>query len=182
MTATSSEKSLDGLPYAVVLGAGASRSVSYAHDREQPSPLDSDFFDLLSRLEPSEHDAGAVKFVREQVGALPLHYRRSMERSFYTIHLRAFMARKLEAAKNSSQPSEEEIVANFARCIQALLRSAHGRAFCKNHNLVMRRLRRQDTVISFNYDLVVERALRGIRSDQKAGFGPWVYGLQETPS
>jgi hypothetical protein len=44
MTATFKEKGMDRLPRAVVLGAGASRSVSYAHEREQPSPLDSDFF------------------------------------------------------------------------------------------------------------------------------------------
>ena len=59
------EKALDDPPYAVVLGAGASRSVSYAHEREQPSPLDSDFFDLLNRLEPRTEDAGAVQFVRK---------------------------------------------------------------------------------------------------------------------
>jgi hypothetical protein len=34
----------------LVLGAGASRAVSYAHQGEMLSPLDSDFFDLLQRL------------------------------------------------------------------------------------------------------------------------------------
>jgi CHASE2 domain-containing sensor protein len=37
---------------ALVLGAGASRAVSYAHLGQVPSPLDSDFFDLLQRLNP----------------------------------------------------------------------------------------------------------------------------------
>jgi hypothetical protein len=150
MTGASREKSLESLPYAVVLGAGASRSVSYAHEREQPSPLDSDFFDPLNRLEPRTEDAAAVRFVRTQMEALPHDYRRSMERSFYTLQLRAYMAEKLKATRNSG-PSDDEIVANFARCIQALLRTAHGKEFCKNHNALLSSLRRSDTVISFNY-------------------------------
>jgi hypothetical protein len=63
MAATPKERDMDRLPRAVVLGAGASRSVSYAHEREQPSPLDSDFFDLLNRLEPHTEDIAAVQFV-----------------------------------------------------------------------------------------------------------------------
>jgi len=34
----------------VVLGAGASRAVSYANEGHIPSPLDRDFRDLLTRL------------------------------------------------------------------------------------------------------------------------------------
>jgi hypothetical protein len=180
MTATFKQKDMDRLPRAVVLGAGASRSVSYAHEREQPSPLDSDFFDLLNRLEPRTEDAPAVRFVRKQMEALPHDYRRSMERSFYTLQLRAYMAEKLKATRNSG-PSDDEIVATFARCIQALLRTAHGKEFCKNHSALLSPLGRSDTVISFNYDLVVERAMRKIASSRRATFGDWVYGLAEKP-
>lgn len=167
-------------PCAVVLGAGASRGVSYAHEREQPSPLDSDFFDLLNRLEPRTADVAAVTFVRKQIEALPLDYRRSMERSFYTVQLRSYMARKLGASRRP-QASEDEIVANFARSIQALLRSAHGKKFCENHNSLMLRLGRNDTIISFNYDLVVERALCPIALKRRAVFGKWTYGLEQVP-
>jgi hypothetical protein len=174
------QKNSDDLATAAVLGAGASRSVSYANEREQPSPLDSDFFDLLKRLEPRSDDAGAVQFVRAQIETLPLDYRRSMERSFYTLQLRAYMAEKLKASQNSG-PSDDEVVANFARCIQALLRSAHGKEFCKNHNAFLSPLGRDDTVISFNYDLVIERAISKIASTRGANFGEWVYGLKNKP-
>jgi hypothetical protein len=103
-----------------------------------------------------------------------------MERSFYTLQLRAYMAEKLKATRNSG-PSDDEIVANFARCIQALLRTAHGKEFCNNHNALLSPLGRSDTVISFNYDLVVERAMRKIASSHRATFGDWVYGLAEKP-
>jgi hypothetical protein len=179
--AASTEKAVGSLPYAVVLGAGASRSVSYAREREQPSPLDSDFFDLLNRLEPRKADVDAVKFVRKQVEALPFDYRRSMERSFYTLQLRAYMAEKLKSSRRP-RASDSEIVGNFARCVQALLRSAHGKEFCENHNKVMLQLRQNDSVISFNYDLVVERAMRPIAHKAGATFGKWVYGLAPEPS
>lgn len=176
MTGVTKGRKLDGLARAVVLGAGASRGVSYAHEREQPSPLDSDFFDLLNRLEPRSEDAAAVRFVRRQMEALPIDYRRSMERSFYTLHLRAYMAEKLNAAR-SQGPSDDEIVANFARCIQALLRSAHDKAFCAHHYALLSVLGGGDAVISFNYDLVVERAMRRMVGARHAAFGEWVYGL-----
>jgi hypothetical protein len=38
---------MQGKNTVVVLGAGASRGVSYADDSSLPSPLDFDFFDLL---------------------------------------------------------------------------------------------------------------------------------------
>lgn len=170
----------DNSAYAVVLGAGASRNVSYAYEREQPSPLDYDFFDLLCRLDPRPEDADAARFVREQIEALPLDYRHSMERSFYTIQLRAYMARKLGATRNP-QPTDHKIMASFARCIQALLRSAHGTEACENHRKLLAGLRHHDSIISFNYDLVVERALRTIAAKDRAQFGPWVYGLADPP-
>ena len=56
----------------LVLGAGASRGVSYAHQGRIPSPLDGDFFDLLQRLEPSGRDEAAVEFVLRQCSRLPI--------------------------------------------------------------------------------------------------------------
>src|SRR5260221_687753 len=104
----------------VVLGAGASRSVSYAHRGGYPSPLDSDFFDLLQRLRPTHDDKEAVASILQRVSSLPHECWRSMERAFYTLHLRAYMAEKL--AGRVQGPSDNQIVAEFARCVQALLR------------------------------------------------------------
>jgi hypothetical protein len=40
-------------------------------------------------------------------------------------------------------------------------------------------LRLDDTVISFNYDLVIERALRPIAVKRRVDFGPHIYGFDE---
>jgi len=64
----------EGVParIAVVLGAGASRGVSYAETCDIQSPLDTDFFDLLQRVDAGSSDEQAVKSVVKQVQKLPL--------------------------------------------------------------------------------------------------------------
>ncbi len=120
-----------------VLGAGASRAVSYARTTDVPSPLDRDFFDLLQRLEAKEKDEAAVSWVLEKMATLPFEYRRSLEKAFYTLHLRSYLRRKLAGADNSE---EEAVVSHFARAVVALLRKAHGTHTCENHKYVLQGL------------------------------------------
>ena len=120
-----------------VLGAGASRAVSYARTTDVPSPLDRDFFDLLQRLEAKEKDEAAIGWVLEKMATLPFEYRRSLEKAFYTLHLRSYLRRKLAGADNSE---EEAVVSHFARAVVALLRKAHGTHTCEHHKYVLQGL------------------------------------------
>jgi len=97
-----------------------------------------------------------------------------MERTFYTLHLREYLSRKL---KGGSTSSEEAIVKNFARCVQELLRKSHKKEICGNHKNLFSKLHAQDAIVSFNYDLVIERALRKIAESRNVNFGKWLYGL-----
>src|SRR5437016_1855069 len=116
----------------IVLGAGASRGVSYAHQGQMPSPLDSDFFDLLQRLAPFKDDVEARSRVLDAVNRLPHEYRKSMEKSFYTLQLRAHLAEQWAGAPKK----DEEVIRDFARCIQALLRKAHAMKRCAHHQTI----------------------------------------------
>lgn len=160
----------------LVLGAGASRAVSYPQKSDMLSPLDRDFFDLLQRLDPKEKDKDAVDWVLDQVAGLPLDYRRSMEKAFYTLQSRAYMRRKLADA---SQEEEENVVGRFARAIVALLRKAHGTQTCRHHNWLLSDLSPNDAIISFNYDLVVERALRANALTQNIPFSATLYPITD---
>lgn len=163
----------------LVLGAGASRGVSYAHQGRIPSPLDGDFFDLLQRLEPSDRDEPAVKFVLHQCSTIAdYELRRSMERAFYTLHLRAYLREKL-LDDPKAEHETELLVGNFARAVQSLLRAAHGKRVCEHHKKLLAVLGGEDLVISFNYDLAVERAVRQ-RTGTHRQFGPWLYGFAST--
>jgi SIR2-like domain len=163
----------------LVLGAGASRSVSYAASRDLPSPLDRDFFDLLQRRRPRHTDRVAVDWVLDNMATLPADYRRSLERAFYTLQVRAHLRHKLAAG-----PSDEEanLVGYFARAVVGVLREAHGKEICRHHLILLRDLQTRDAVISFNYDLVPERALR-LSAGPKVTFSPKIYCLNpdETP-
>ncbi len=168
---------------AVVLGAGASRGVSYARQRDVPSPLDRDFFDLLQRLDANPKDERQVSRAVRWAQTLPSDCWRSMERSFYTLHLNAYLLRKLgkmpqdkAAAKNDA-----EVVGTFALAIGALLRAAHGTETCSNHRDLVKSLVTGDIVISFNYDLVVERAMKAHPRFTSVPFGDWLYGFSKVP-
>ena len=117
----------------LVLGAGASRAVSYANRSPNLSPVDSDFFDLLQRHEVKSAKADkqweAIARVVGRVRMMPFEYWRSMERAFYTLHLRAYMAEKLGLMEFDD--TDEMIVGDFAKSIQALLRAAHGTRTCQ---------------------------------------------------
>ena len=162
-----------------MLGAGASRGVSYARPNSFPSPLDSDFFVLLPRLGPGKY-SDAVSRVQGWRRELPTDSRDSMERAFYTLQSRAYFLEKL-VPHEVPDPKDELVVSSFATCITALLREAHGTNKCKYHEKLFRQISAGGTIISFNYDLVVERALlsRGVGSNL---FGPWLYGLEGAPA
>src|SRR4051794_25680346 len=117
----------------IVLGAGASRAVSYAHEADYASPLDADFFDLLQRLtvEAKGEDSEAVESVLRRVRNLPDEYWGTMERAFYTLHLRTYLAAKLD--HQGLDDSAETLLAEFARAVQRLLRAAHGKRVCLHH-------------------------------------------------
>jgi hypothetical protein len=174
-------EAFEGQPIALLLGAGASRGVSYAHEGAYPSPLNVDFFDLLRRLKPRESDAAAKDFVLSRLAELPQNCRRSMERTFYTLHLRAYLARKLSGRDGEDRSAEERVVASFARCVQALLRKAHGKKTCLYHVKLLEKLANKDSVVSFNYDLVVERTFKKIVERREQRFGKWIYALGDGP-
>lgn len=173
------KKSAEGRPIALILGAGASRGVSYALSRPILSPLDGDFFELLQRLRPSERDADAInKLIAHALKEPVERFWDSMERMFYTLHLRAEIHQML-FEEPSEYGSPKQVLGRFARAIQALLRTAHGKKTCSHHVQLFRNLKWLDAIVTFNYDLVPERALRALHSKTK--FGEWLYGFGSRP-
>jgi len=168
---------------ALVLGAGASRGVSYARVRDVPSPLDRDFFDLLQRFDPDEKDEESVSRTLRWVQTLPHEYWRSMERSFYTLHLNAYLLRKLNQASHDklSAKDDADVVGTFAIAIGALLRAAHGTETCSYHRDLLTKLYLNDTILSFNYDLVAERAMKATDRFSSVPFEDWLYGFSKAP-
>src|SRR5262249_7070071 len=134
--------------------------VRYDQPSPLPSPLDSDFFDLLQRIDPKERDTSAIEIVLSAAKELPYGTWRSFEKAFYSLHLRALMGENLLRKHGAkSLFDSKRLTQQFTQCIDAVLRIAHGKEICKNHARLVNSMRPEDGIISFNYDLVVDRAL-----------------------
>jgi len=163
----------------IVLGAGASRGASYLTGPRFPSVLDNDFFDLLSQLPSGKHDS-AVKDVLNWKLSLPTDSQNSLERAFYLLQTRAYLSEKF-TSKKETHPTDDLVVSRFAKCVTALLRYAHRTDTCKFHQEIFRQLGAGDAILSFNYDLVAERALRYRAEPLGVSFN-WLYGLDAKPA
>lgn len=141
------------------------------------SPLDGDFFDLLGRLRGlAGNQTKSRAWVFKQLDTLSQNQRESLERSFYTLHLRALMASKLDAKLSYD---EQTVVSNFVICIDATLRAAHGKRTCERHASLFAGLNDNDVILTFNYDLVAERALR-VQAGRSDKFDPGIYGFDNS--
>jgi SIR2-like domain len=89
--------------------------------------------------------------------------------------LTELLRRKLSGADRTQ---EEAVLSHFARAVVALLRKAHGTRTCENHKSLLQSLGSADAVVSFNYDLVVERALRDHAKANKIPFSSAMYCLK----
>ena len=174
----------------VLLGAGASRGVSYRPEMQMDSPLDSDFYDLLLRLHVNlkrkklqrriyKAKHYITDLARSGVGE---NLWGSMEKLFYSSHVRETMRQMIEPTKDGID-SVKELEEHFAVAIQSLLPVAHGTERCDFHQNLFQRLSENDAVVTFNYDLVAERALRALYGPPVGNkpFGPWLYNFEERP-
>jgi hypothetical protein len=162
----------------LILGAGASRSVSYARKRQVLSPLDSDFFELLQKIEPSTDDETAVSELIQWILTSKDEIWNSMERAFYTLYMRAQMS-ELLFPNRKQVTSASGVVNSFTRATSALLRRAHGKQTCANHVELLSSMGSSDAVVTFNYDLVAERAIKNL--PVVPVFGKWLYGFGDPP-
>jgi len=178
----------------IILGAGASRGVSYASGEtcsgsdlgpSMPSPLDGDFFDLLQRLEALTQGSPINESMRRIVEKVegwkgePLW--QSMEKMFYSLHVSAVLEYLLFPSATLPDLGRQ-LVEDFLVSIRALLNEAHGTRVCATHQLLLQALSQGDAVLTFNYDFVAERALAerfGGGNLASSPFGDWFYGLSE---
>ena len=178
----------------VILGAGASRDVSYATGEtdsasdlgpRMPSPLDSDFFDLLQRFEAQTQD-GAVREAMHRILNRVFKWKgepiwQSMEKMFYSLHVSATLEYRLIAP--GERDLARELVNDFMLSIRALLNEAHATRRCSKHARLLQHLRASDAVVSFNYDFVAESALVQLHAGCNGKpFGDWFYGFSDRPS
>ena len=141
----------------VLLGAGASRGSSFVKDMTKPlPPLDLDFFQQLARMNATSESRRLLEFLRSEyqheVGL-------SMERFFSEADYTNRFHRDLKADRGPLVRKYDRALDDFFAVLPNMLNSTASAA-CTYHARLASLLHAQDCVITFNYDCVMDRALR----------------------
>jgi hypothetical protein len=167
----------------VILGAGATRGASFGSvSPVLRPPMDMDFFQQLRASELSGEDAALrlLEFIREEFGEAEL----SMEAFYSQVHLHDQFLTDLPKGK-ARRRRYEWARRYFLRVIPPMFEATLALQRCAWHDALIGALMPGDTIISFNYDCLVDAprfvtsdAATGIRSRDTAlrAMEPWMRG------
>lgn len=167
----------------IVLGAGATRGASFVEDPQDGSiclpPLDGDFFTQLQRVANPKHEDTITEVLKDVVSLFGHNFRVTLETVFTTIEhtLRVVNATKGTAGWNPADLEKKRV--RLRQAIAAVMEeslttdistgSGRGRHLreCKHHKSLVEKLKASDAIISFNYDCLIDYALK------QHGKGKW---------
>jgi hypothetical protein len=161
----------------IVLGAGATRGCSFADAAKFPClpPLDGDFFTQLQRVRNKKHQKLIREVLEDVVELFGYNFDATMETVFTTLE---HTIRLLEATGKQFRnfdlgelrEKRERLIQAVAVVLEESLTKADGHGassrephVCQHHRrLVADVLQAKDAVISFNYDCLIDYALRDV--------------------
>ncbi len=158
----------------VILGAGATRGASFIEDTANPSvypPLDSDFFTQIQRLTQQQHRDIVEKLIRYTVLEFGNGFSLTMEEFFTQIEVLPEIYSKLAISRGKPTQGPKRAAAWFKKALMGVLAESlanpanHRLHYCSHHMGLVRLLNADDTIISFNYDCLLEQSLKDNRYD-----------------
>jgi hypothetical protein len=169
----------------VVLGAGASRAAGEAWGGGLPClpPLNADFFTHLQRVVDPKYRTTPRDVIRDVVALFGSNFRLTLEDYFTQLE---FLIESVKLASRSPEVVGTGLAERRAHLMTGLgavlesstmpiIRSVKG---CRLHEALVSKLRPADTLISFNYDCLIDDALRRFGDDK---WNPkWGYGFPST--
>jgi hypothetical protein len=156
----------------IILGAGASRGASFVKDITKVlPPLDIDFFQHIARMTPNKTTKDLIEFIREEYGT---ESGLSMEHFFSEADYTNRFHQELNIDKGPLIKKYEKALNNFYQALPKLLNITTSDA-CEYHSLLASLLHTRDSVISFNYDCLMDTALKNNANKRwdpgKKGYG-----------
>jgi hypothetical protein len=144
----------------VILGAGASRGASFAGpSRQVLPPLDADFFEQAQRIDEAEF-AGAgrevIDFVRDEYGPTQMP---TLETLFTQAQGYEAFVRQFYSRPGRKPVRYKKQLGYLLELIPIVFNAAFADQTCTWHDRLAYALRKGDTVISFNYDVLIDEAL-----------------------
>jgi hypothetical protein len=141
----------------VVLGAGASRGASFVKDLSLPlPPLDLDFFQQLARMPSSDESRHLLEFLRSEY---PNEVGLSMEQFFSEADYTDKFHHELKLDRGPYVRKYQRALESFYAILPRMLEATTS-SQCEQHAVLASLLYAQDCVLSFNYDCIMDRALR----------------------
>lgn len=156
----------------IVLGAGASRGSSYATDpTDVLPPLDLDFFQQLSRMPTSTESNRLLDFIRREYGH---EVGLSMEQFFSEADYTHRFHSDLNVDVGPNVRRYQRALEDFFVVLPAMLNlTTH--LPCGFHSIIAGLSHTQDCFLSFNYDCLIDSALRDSAMNrwdpEKQGYG-----------
>jgi hypothetical protein len=159
-------------PTVVVLGAGASRGASFVSDAQVLPPLDADFFDQAQRMSPglNSADKSLIEFIHNEFGLSGFP---TLETFFTQIEAVDRFHHDFNIKGRVSQKFRRQLTTLRRLIPKVFLEAFKGRE-CTYHRRLAGALRASDVVLSFNYDCLMDEALRregGKRWRAETGYG-----------
>lgn len=157
-----------------VLGAGATRACSFVDANKSPCipPLDADFFTQLQRVRNPKHQSLISLVMKDVVTIFGQNFSVSLETVFATLEhtirmvkttgsKRAFKGKDLEGMRDRLLQAIAVVMEESITEPGKGGASRHTPRTCEHFKrLVTHRLQPRDDIISFNYDCVIDHALR----------------------
>jgi len=142
----------------VVLGAGATRGASFAQESQFPPFLDDDFFELAQKVTGEERRVARrlLERVYQDFGTAA---EVGMEEFFTHVEFCAQVHQQLNVGRGRKRGVYLKAAKDFKQVLRLMLKRSCERQQCSYHQELAGLLRPGDTIISFNYDTVIDRAL-----------------------
>lgn len=149
-------------PAVVVLGAGATRGASFVSKlRGTLPPLDGDFFTQAQRLSRKKPERLIRELIEGTVELFGENFSLTMEGFLTQVE---HLSHVFEDYKLPGKPAKNlylEMRSSFLQVLAAVLDEAVGRdEKCVYHRRLVKSLTPDDTVLSFNYDWLMDSSLR----------------------
>jgi SIR2-like domain len=157
----------------VVIGAGATRGATTSAGRQCLPPLNTDFFTQLQRVTRRKHISAVNRVIDDVVNLFGSNFNLTMEDYFTQLESIGQMTRLAGKTNPAFSPGAIARKRNhLMRALAAVLEestdvSRRDSPTCDHHRGLVEALNPRDTVISFNYDCVMDHALR------RHGDGKW---------
>lgn len=155
-------------PIVLVFGAGATRGALSANSN-QPPPLDTDFFDLIGRIKGHGTPILAKRVLKDVWELYQRTTNISLEAYYRDIETRAIIGK---FAKSVNQPKDWK---RRQEDLEELIRRIYIHTTCETdkapisphkselHSKILRLLIARDSILTFNYDLVIEESFESAR-------------------